>query len=75
MHDGRFDTLRAVIDHYNLGVQNNPNLSPPLRLRNKGVKRFNLSENEINALVAFLKTHGDTLMMGNEKFSNPFKEA
>ncbi|MCA9839871.1 MAG: hypothetical protein KC422_23385, partial [Trueperaceae bacterium] len=31
MHDGRFDTLEQVIDHYNTGIQNNPNLDNRLR--------------------------------------------
>lgn len=31
MHDGRFTTLRQVIDHYDQGIQNSPNLSPWLR--------------------------------------------
>ncbi len=30
MHDGRFDTLREVIDHYDSGVQPHPNLDPRL---------------------------------------------
>lgn len=32
MHDGRFGTLREVIDHYDHGIKNNPQLS--YRLRN-----------------------------------------
>jgi cytochrome c peroxidase len=31
MHDGRFATLRQVIDHYDHGIQNSVNLSPWLR--------------------------------------------
>jgi cytochrome c peroxidase len=31
MHDGRFNTLMDVIEHYNSGIQNSPNLSPFLR--------------------------------------------
>lgn len=74
MHDGRFSTLREVIEHYNNGVQNNPNLSAPLRLPNGGVRRLNLSTNEIDALVAFLETLSDTEMLNDEKFADPFTE-
>src|SRR6185436_14538766 len=31
MHDGRFSTLEEVVEFYNSGVVDNPNLSPPLR--------------------------------------------
>ena len=31
MHDGRHATLEAVVEHYNSGVVNHPNLSPQLR--------------------------------------------
>jgi cytochrome c peroxidase len=31
MHDGRFATLEEVVEFYNSGVVDNPNLSPPLR--------------------------------------------
>jgi cytochrome c peroxidase len=72
MHDGRFSTLREVIEHYNNGVKNNPNLSIPLRLPNGGVRRLNLSSNDIDALVAFLETLSDPTMLADEKFSDPF---
>lgn len=73
MHDGRFSTLREVIDHYNNGVKDNPNLSAPLRLPNNGIRRLNLSEDDKDALVAFMETLSDTLMMNDEKFADPFK--
>ena len=31
MHDGRFKTLEEVVEHYNSGIKNNPNLDPILR--------------------------------------------
>jgi len=31
MHDGRFKTLEEVVEHYNSGVKNHPNLDPQLR--------------------------------------------
>lgn len=73
MHDGRFKTLEEVIEHYNSGVKNHPNLSPPLRLPDNGVRRLNLNQNQKDALVAFLKTLSDPTMLVDEKFSTPFK--
>lgn len=74
MHDGRFSTLEEVIEHYNSGVQNNPNLSPPLRLPGGGIRRFNLSDSDKAALVAFLKTLSDDVLINNAKFADPFQE-
>jgi cytochrome c peroxidase len=71
MHDGRFATLEEVIEHYNSGVQNHPNLDNPLR-RNGSVRRLNLSDEEKRALVAFLHTLSDYELALDPKFSNPF---
>ncbi|MEP3381122.1 MAG: cytochrome c peroxidase, partial [Maribacter dokdonensis] len=59
MHDGRFETLEEVIEHYNSGVQNNPNLDNRLTQGNN-VRRLNLSDNDKQALVDFLHTLTDT---------------
>ncbi|MBL7997525.1 MAG: c-type cytochrome [Candidatus Kapabacteria bacterium] len=77
MHDGRFATLEQVVEHYNSGVKNHPNLSPPLR-NPPGTpgagqpRRLNLTQQEKDALVAFLKTLTDTGVATDVKFSNPF---
>ena len=71
MHDGRYQTLEEVIEHYNSGVKNNPNLSPTLRVNGQPA-RLNLSENDKMALVAFLKTLTDESLTSDPKFSNPF---
>jgi cytochrome c peroxidase len=76
MHDGRFATLEEVVDFYNAGVVNHPNLSAPLR--NPGgpnagqPRRLNLSDAQKAALVAFLNTLTDTSVTTDEKFSDPF---
>ena len=64
MHDGRFTTLEQVIEHYNTGVKNNPNLSPQLRLPNGMPRQLNLSPADKAALVAFLKTLTDPTVDG-----------
>lgn len=52
MHDGRFKTLEEVIDHYDSGGKNGPNVSPLIR-------PLNLSEIHKRQLLAFLKTLTD----------------
>ncbi len=75
MHDGRFATLEEVVDFYNAGVVDNPNLSPPLRNPPPGPptpRRLNLTAQQKAALVAFLKTLTDTSVTTDAKFSDPF---
>ncbi|MEO7676601.1 MAG: cytochrome c peroxidase [Verrucomicrobiota bacterium] len=72
MHDGRFATLEEVVDFYNAGVVNNPNLSPPLRGPGGQPLRLNLSATQKAALVAFLKTLTDLSVTTDEKFADPF---
>ena len=77
MHDGRFPTLEAVVDFYNAGVVNHPNLSPPLRnppgTPGAGQPRqLNLTAADKAALVAFLKTLTDTSVAADPKFADPF---
>lgn len=74
MHDGRFATLEEVVEHYNSGVQNHPNLDNRLRQRGGGVRRLNLSQQEKTALVEFLKTLTDNEFTSDVKFSDPFVE-
>ena len=73
MHDGRFATLDDVIEHYNSGVKNHPNLSPQLRLPNGNPRLLNLNAQDKAALVAFLKTLTDVTIVTDVKFSDPFK--
>lgn len=78
MHDGRFATLEQVVEFYNSGVVNGPNLSPPLRVPTPPGQppgpplRLNLTAPEKAALVAFLKTLTDLSVTTDEKFSDPF---
>lgn len=72
MHDGRFATLEEVVEFYNSGVVNNPNLPPPLRNPNGTVRRLNLTTGQKSALVAFLKTLTDPGLAADPKYSDPF---
>jgi cytochrome c peroxidase len=66
MHDGRFDTLDKVIDHYSKEVKPHPNLDPRMR-------RLNFTDSEKAALIAFLKTLTDQKFLTDPKFSDPFQ--
>lgn len=72
MHDGRFETLEQVIDHYSEGIQLHPNLDPQLKtaVQNGG---FQISDSEKMALVAFLHTLTDMRVITDPRFSDPFK--
>lgn len=75
MHDGRFATLEEVVEFYNSGVVNHPNLSAPLRNpppQGGGVRRLNLTVAQKAALVAFMKTLTDENLATDPKFSDPF---
>jgi cytochrome c peroxidase len=66
MHDGRFDTLEKVIDHYSKEVKPHPNLDPRM-------VRLNFTDTEKAALIAFLKTLTDQKFLTDPRFSDPFQ--
>jgi cytochrome c peroxidase len=57
MHDGRFNTLEEVIEHYSTGMKRSPTLDP--NLAKHPVEGMRLSKEDKSALVAFLKTLTD----------------
>jgi len=65
MHDGRFETLEEVVDHYNSGGKQSPNKDPL-------IYPINLSPKQKRDLVSFLHTLTDTAFMQNEALINPF---
>ena len=69
MHDGRFDKLRQVLNHYSHGVMNSPTLDP--RLKDK----LNLSSKEKTDLIAFLLTLNDQKFVFEREHSFPKKRA
>jgi cytochrome c peroxidase len=73
MHDGRFTTLDQVVRHYSTGVMGGPNLDNRLRVPG-GMQplRLNLSQTQIDALVAFMHTLTDETLRTDAKFSDPF---
>lgn len=80
MHDGRFATLNDVLNHYSEGIKNHKNLSWELIDQDLSIesnslvaKRFNYTEEDKKAIIAFLNTLTDYKMISDPKFSNPFQ--
>lgn len=76
MHDGRFNTLLEVIEHYNSGVKAHPYLDDRLTVESEiggTPTQMNLTAAEKNALVAFLHTLTDESVVNDQRFSNPFE--
>ncbi|MCO4746816.1 MAG: cytochrome-c peroxidase [Proteobacteria bacterium] len=71
MHDGRFESLEEVIEHYSTGVQFHPSLFPFLLDGNGGTQPLNLTAAEKAQLRAFLLTLTDDAMLTDPKFSDP----
>lgn len=65
MHDGRFQTLEEVLDHYSSGGHFADNLDANIR-------KFVLSERDKRDLIAFLKMLTDTAFVNNPAYKNPF---
>jgi len=67
MHDGRFYTLEAVLEHYSKGVQISPGLDPILQ--KNGQKGIHMDDNEKASLIAFLKTLNDPSFITDKKLA------
>ena len=65
MHDGRFQSLDEVIEHYNSGGKNSPN-------KNSLIYPLHLSETQKADLKAFILTLTDSTTITNQAFQNPF---
>jgi cytochrome c peroxidase len=73
MHDGRFQTLEQVVEHYSKGIKSHVNLHSDLKNFDGTPKKFNFSTEEKQALVTFLHTLTDDKMLTDVRFGNPFK--
>ncbi len=69
MHDGRFQTIDDVINHYSVGLQYSPTLDP--LMKNVGVGGVQLNPQDRLDLKAFLLTLTDEDFVTNPKFSDP----
>lgn len=62
MHDGRFNTLDEVLNHYATGIVSTPNLDPQL---SGGIQ---LTQQERSDLLSFLATLNDYKFISNPRF-------
>lgn len=65
MHDGRFDTLGQVLDHYRSGIAGSDHVDPLLR------GGLPISDDERRALLAFLLTLDDPGFTHDVRFADP----
>ena len=88
MHDGRFNTLSDVIEHYNSQVTDHANLdnrvttpvnnsygwdSNNTQITSKA-QRLNFTAQDKKDMIAFLSTLNDDKFTTDPKFSDPFKK-
>ena len=69
MHDGRFATLEAVIEHYNSGAKAHPNRGVQIPGNGYGF----LTAADKAAIVSFLRTLTDEGLSSDVRYSNPFR--
>jgi len=70
MHDGRFKTLKEVINFYSEGLNRSVNIDSKMtRIHQGGVQ---LNEYDKECLEAFLNTLTDSVFINNSEFGNPF---
>jgi cytochrome c peroxidase len=70
MHDGRFETLEEVIDHYAHGVKASSTIDEIMQYNlDPGLP---LNDQDKADLIAFMKTLTDETFLTNEEYSSPF---
>lgn len=75
MHDGRIEKLEDVIRFFATGVVDAPTTSRYLREGNQAggaIRRHAVTDEDVAALVAFLKTLTDRSLLGDPKVQSPF---
>ncbi len=78
MHDGRFNTLEEVLEHYDEHVQMSKTLDPLVQeasnepIINEQPIKLHLLPEEKDAILAFLHMLTDSTFIRDERFSNPF---
>ena len=69
MHDGRFETLDEVIDHYSEGLVYSETIDPLMKAVGEG--GVQLSEKDKADLKAFLLSLSDESFINNQDFQKP----
>ena len=70
MHDGRFETLEEVIEHYNSGIKASSTADPTVE--NTRETGLFLTEQDKQDLLNFLKTLTDEGLSSNPAYQSPF---
>lgn len=71
MHDGRFATLREVLEHYNTGVHDTPNLDRAF-LKTPELGGMGLTNAQVDDILLFLATFTDSDLTTDPRYSSPF---
>lgn len=66
MHDGRFETLDEVIEHYSSGIIQSPTIDPLIEFASQGGVQLDSEQKEL--LKKFLQTLTDQEFINNPKF-------
>jgi len=69
MHDGRFQTLTEVINHYSMGLQNSATIDPLMKHISTGGSQMNPADK--SKLLKFLISLSDSSFVANPKFQDP----
>lgn len=72
MHDGRFDTIEEVLEHYHSGVKVS-STTDALLFQNSGEAGIPLSTKDKKAIIAFFGTLTDNSFIQNKNLSNPYQ--
>ena len=79
MHDGRFNTLEEVLDHYNEHIRESSTLDLLISSASNEPREpddpiaLRLTADEKKNIIAFLLTLTDSTFISNERFADPFK--
>ncbi len=77
MHDGRFNTLEEVLDHYNDHIRMSSTLDILIREASNEDREpgdsiaLKLTKEDKNDIIVFLNTLTDSTFITNEKYANP----
>jgi len=69
MHDGRFQSLDEVIEHYSTGINQSPTIDPLIEFAFQGGVQLSASEKDL--LKQFLMTLTDYEFVNNPEFKEP----
>jgi cytochrome c peroxidase len=72
MHDGRFNTLKEVLEHYRSGMHRRPNISPLYLDRNQKIITESLTDEQIAVMIESMKLAQDEKVLTDPKYGDPF---